>query len=339
MWKKIPQCRKHKYCPLMEKSEEHLVYLIFDYHEGGESLPLTNGRYMTSEMALNIIRMEMGTAIRLGKEKMRIVFRGGDPFRRFSELKEICESAWKQGMEYNLDVIFELTVRPENFTDKNIQWYMENAKTLSLWIRCESETFASDIVEVSENFGCGIDYQADMEQIKNALLDVWEVQRKQIPVRLQVKVLPEEWKKDTAGKYEMFLQELLRISPDAKTLPWTGDILRIIEAKEGFLGNELHGRCYDPNGWQWTCPMLSQLNHYSWNMDEEKLQEIIKEQPETAMKWICPGELLKWGEKRGYLLEKRILEYSFGIQVLKREEDEMLDALVRDLLAEARERE
>lgn len=336
MWKKIPECRKHKYCPLMEKSEEHLVYLIFDYHEGGEPLLLTNERFMTVEMALNIIRMEMGMAVKLEKNKLKIVFRGGDPFKRFHDLRKICEESWKLGTENNVDVRFELAVRPENFTDKSGEWYIEHYEKVFMWIFCE--TYASDIVEVSKNLGCGIIYYFNPKKLKESILQLLDIQSEQIPVKIHIIESPEEWTIETSRQYERMGDEVLKYAKNVYSFPWADDLIRIANAKYDISGDMMYGRCYDPNGFQWICPALSQLNHYSWNMKDEKLQEIIEQEPEAAMKWVCPGELLKWRDKHIFLKDKKLMEYCWGMQIVKRFRDMGINEVMKELSNEARKK-
>ena len=334
MWKETPDCRKHKFCPLTEKRKEHTLYLIFDYHEGGDELPMENGRYMTADMAQNILMYEMNEAASLNKEKILAVLKGGDPLDRFEELKELCGRAWEAGRDYNMDVRFEMTVRPENVTGEVLDWYVKNPRGLSLWIRCEE--YSRDIAEFAVRFRCGVLYCMDLNQPERVVSELTELKNAGINVRIQVNIPAGDWTKDTLKKYEAVVYRLMDELPEPHTFIWTEELLRLIKSRQETEGNGTGGRCYDPNGWSWICPELSLLNLYAWDMEDEKLREKEKQNRDEALMWTCPGEMLKWGENSGLLMKKRLLENTFGAGAAAGMKDESINEALREFTEEIR---
>lgn len=318
MWKKAPECRNHPYCPMMEKRKEHMVYLIFDYHEGGDVLPMTNGRYMTVETGRQILQHEMSEARRLGKTELNVVMKGGDPTKRFAELRELCEWTWEEAAKQGLDVHFDLTLDVENYEDAHGGWYKKNTEKLFLWARCRGLDYeACDFARV---FDGGVLYQLDVRYPKNAVLHLLKIQYSDLPVRIELSTSPENWTNEIQKKYILLLEDLVKNLPEPEKLPWYAELQRVERAYEGETGDTSYGRCYDPNGWQWTCPALSQLHLYSWDMEDEKLQDIMEKEPKTAFRWMCPGEVLKWKDKKKFLELKQISEYSNVLRVAVRDE-------------------
>lgn len=335
MWKKVPDCRKHKYCPLMEQKKEHLVYLIFDYREGGDELPLANGRYMTKETGQDILRYEMSLAQQLNKEELLVVFKGGDPTNRFPELADLCEWAIAESKSRDLAIRFELTVDVEHFAPEHGNWYCEYRDYLSLWARCP--VWEPRILEFALVFGGGILYDLDLENPEKTAEQLAKLQKAQLPFRLRLKEKPEEWTLDQMDQYERLLKELQRQLPRPEELPWSREMERLEKAKLEITGDLFYGRCYDPNGWQWTCPALSQLNLYSWEMEEETLQEIFDREPKAALRWVCPGETLRWKENEMFLEHRQIQEYLFAETAAGKTADPVRKRSLRELRREAAE--
>ncbi len=308
MWKKFPECRNHPYCPLMEKRKEHMVYLIFDYHEGGDKLPITSGRYMTQETGQKILQYEMSVAQQLEKTELVVVIKGGDPTKRFSELKELCEWAWEEASERLLNLCFDITLDVENFAPEHGDWYVEHAEKLMLWSRCTGLNLKA--LEFAKVFGGGVLYELNVNYSEDTVSQISKIQRFDVPVRMQLATSSEEWSLETQGKYEKVLEELMKYLPEPEKLPWMEGLKRLECARDGQNGDAFYGRCYDPNGWQWVCPALSQLHLFSWDMEDEPLQKIIDGQSGAAIRWVCPGEALKWKDNKKFLQHKQIAEYT-----------------------------
>lgn len=72
-------------------------------------------------------------------------------------------------------------------------------------------------------------------------------------------------------------------------------------------------------------------------MDEENLQEIWQKEPLAALRWICPGELLEWGEKKDFLTQKKMQEHLLGMQGLKNAGGTQMKTMLKELCLEAKE--
>lgn len=319
---------------MMEQHNEHKIYLIFDYQEGGDPLPTVNGRYMTPTVGWNILSEEMKTVKQLGKERLVIEFKGGDPTRRFAELEEFCEWAWHGAEAMNLSLQFELAVDIQHFAPEHGDWYIEHARDLILWARCKK--LDQRILEFAQVFHSGIVYEMDLRHPEKIVPHLFEIQSRKIPLRLQFTTPFEEWSEELVDRYDRLLFEELRTYlPESKALPWVQSLKRIQKAKEGKLGDLNYGCCYDTNGWKWTCPALSPLHLHSWEMDEERLQELEQKQSKAAFRWVCPGEMLEWKEQVLFLEEKQKNEYAFAAAVAAKGMDADGKRMLKDWIAEA----
>lgn len=235
MWTKIPECRKNPYCPLMEKREEHLVYLIFDYHGGGDKLPMECGRFMTVGMAVQILSCEMKTAKALGKKKLLVIIKGGDPFRRLEDLKSLCSQVWKEAEKTKIQVCIEVKTSSEHISPEAFQWYQKNADKVSLWFRCSG--FDKGIAEILKKTGCGLLYEMDVTKTGEVISNLFEWHSREIPIQLEMKTPIEDWSRETLENYEKICDGLRAYLPELIAFPWSGETLRLLKGKVGSSGN------------------------------------------------------------------------------------------------------
>lgn len=337
MWKKVPECRNHPYCPLMEKRKEHRVYLIFDYHDGGDPLPMTGGRYMTQGVGREILQQEMAIARRLEKREIVVTIKGGDPSNRFQELKELCEWAWEEASKEELELRFELTLGVEHFAQEHGAWYAAHAEQLILWARCRGRN--PKALEFAKVFGGGILYELDVKRPKEVVPQLFQIQRVGLPMAIQLITQPDEWSEETQNQYDELVGDLMKFLPEPEKTTWMEQLQRIETARSGETGDSFYGRCYDTGGWQWPCPALSQLHLYRWDMEEERLERFIHGAPKEAFRWVCPGEMLKWKAENIYLQHKQMAEYTHAAVCAVKTSDSVRKRELIGLLSEAVKRE
>ena len=337
MWKKIPECRNHPYCPLMEKRKEHRVYLIFDYHEGGDNLPMTSARYMTQEVGREILQQEMAVARRLEKREVVVTIKGGDPSNRFQELRALCEWGWEAASKEAVELRFEVTLDVDHFAAEHGDWYVEHAEQLILWARCRGKN--PKALEFAKVFGGGIVYEMDVKRPKDVVPQLFQIQRLGVPIEIQLITQPEDWSEETQNQYDELVGDLMKYLPEPEKTTWMAQLQRIEAARSGEAGDSFYGRCYDTNGWQWTCPALSQLHLYSWDMEEDRLEGIIHGEPKEAFRWACPGEMLKWKAENIYLQHKQMAEYTHAAVCAVKTSDSVRKREMIGLMSEAAQRE
>lgn len=329
MWKEPAPCRQHRFCPMAVSRDEHLVFLVFDYHSGGDSLPCENARCITLETARQVLTEEALTACTKGKKALRVRLMGGDPFQRFSELKELCQWAWEELAP--LPVEFELLTTFDPAREAALLWYCECRDKLRLWLRCDH--LSPEVVRFALQTGCGIAYQLELQRAELAYPELSWLLDNEIPVKVQ-------WDTSAAGltaaayqQYERLLKRL-REHPNAAALPWVQETLDLIYADNHLPQDTDQGKCYDTNGWAWSCPALSHLRLHSWSMDQQALEEAIAAQPQWGLGWLCPGQALPTEDSGTLLQSFRFLEYSLGIHVLHKMNDKTLDQAMKKLVME-----
>lgn len=329
MWKEPAPCRQHRFCPLAVSRGVHLIFLVFDYHSGGDPLPCENARYITLETAQQVLTAEAHTAYTKGKSALRVRLMGGDPFRRFSELRELCRWAWENLAP--LPVEFELLTTFDPAREAAFQWYSEYRDKLLLWLRCSH--LSPEAVRFALQTGCGIAYQLELQRAEEAYPELSWLLDNEIPIKVQWDTSSDGLTAAAYQQYERLLKRL-REHPKAAALPWVQDTLDLIYADNRLPQDTDQGKCYDTNGWAWSCPALSHLHLHSWSMDQQALEEVAAAQPQWGLGWLCPGQALTTEDAGALLQSFRFLEYSLGIHVLHKMNDKTLDQAMKKLVLE-----
>ena len=206
---------------------------------------------------------------------------------------------------------------------------------MQLWARCKGLNLKS--IEFALVFGGGVLYELDVYHSDVVVEQLLKIQHVNVPVQIQLVTSPQDWTMETQGNYNELIGKLTKQLPNLEEMPWMKELQRIENVRLGETGDVFYGRCYDPNGWQWTCPALSQLHLYSWDMEDEYLYKIINEESEAAFRWACPGQLLKWKDNKVYLQHKQISELTNAAIVAAK--DMGRKASMKELLFEAAKNE
>lgn len=296
MWKKGgPSCRNNPCCPLAVTEDEHVVHLIFDYHSGGDPLPCTNERAMSKDIAWAALKEEAEAAKMMEKKYLWVKLLGGDPFGRFDDLKKLCEDAWESEEKLELPVGFEIKTSFENMGEEQQKWYAANQGKLNLWLR--SSELQEEEMAFAIQYDCGMAYVVSPMAAEKAYADLEQMLKMYIPVRIERKDLPGGWGKKEREQYYRLIDQLQKL-PGSYQIKWADDIKRMVDVQLGIgTENVLSGRCYDTNGYAWTCPAVSHLKLHSWSMEQDRLDEIIfHEEGKSPLDWVCPAEILRWGD-------------------------------------------
>lgn len=327
MWNSVPECRGDSRCPLSSARDFHLCYLIFDYHPGGE-LPCTNPRAMTVNTAVSVLRWEAMCAAQAGKTDMRIVMVCGEPFRRFTELRTLCEWAWEEcpsgvRMEFELTSSFDI----EHFGEILGGWYIDNRNKIRLWLRCKSLTI--EMLEFAQNTGCGIEVALDYEQPRETADILGLLLKKEIPVRFAL--LPPEGVPDGAIA-PMF--DMLQSIPCQERLPGFSEMVRLMEADDGVVHDAVSGRTYDTSGYCWPCPALSPMRLHSRDIQEFPGTEL--ESTGCTLNWSCPGERLRTGNAWGQHRKIYFYLLNSGMKCVRQLNNPELNALMNKMMNDRR---
>lgn len=335
MWKGQAPCREHRFCPLTIDRKEHLVFLAFDYHGGGDFLPCENERFMTLDIARDILTREAHDISEYGKNDILVKLMGGDPFNRFSELQDLCEWAWKTFD--NIQTEFELVTSINTEREAEFTWYIDHRDKIRLWLRCDK--LSGNALHFALKTGCGIEYLLGSEISDSVYNDICCITENEIPIKINRSIVPDSFTNKAYRQYEQLLNRL-QTHPDAMALPWVQETIDIICMDKNSEKNPVNGKCYDTNGWVWTCPYLSHLCLHSWSMDQQLLEELTEIQPQSGLNWLCPGQCLRMSmpDMRERLVSFRYLEFSFGVKVLSKLKNKYLNKAMNKLIIEKKEK-
>lgn len=332
MWKQEAICRYNRYCPqAVRRGREFLVQLIFDFHGGGDPLPCENARMMTLGTAKRILSEEAVKAAASGRQVMLVRLLGGDPFKRFEELGQLCQWAW--GNLKNPRVEFELTSTFSPDNQEQLWWYLDNREKIRLWLRCDHLDKA--IQDFAVKSGCGLEYRVEPIRAVEAYEDIARILDSRIRLRIRRDIDPRGWSKEEHSNYTRLLEKLT-LHQYAQELPWA-DRLRDLMADDldmALWDFDLSGRCYDTNGYVWTCPALSHLRLHSWSMDQQALDRIFEAEPMIALDWLCPGETLRMGDAVNQLRSIQALELRSAILATAKHADEAYSRTIKGMLLE-----